>query len=229
MSEIPIVALHGNVGTADDWARLGIPNLEALDLWSFSDLSLDEFSMFLAEELVDKDERPLIAGYSLGGRLALESMARFPERWSGAVILSANPGLSDAAGRKTRFSADEEWAQKVRTVQWSDFLKEWNAQPILAGCPISEGQTALESRREAVAMGFDYWSLGHQGDLREALKSFKAPVLWISGENDSKYRAFGEEMADVFEDYRHVVLADHGHRCLSPAAAAAIADWRADQ
>tara|TARA_R110000850_G_scaffold145866_4_gene268083 strand:- start:1347 stop:2036 length:690 start_codon:yes stop_codon:yes gene_type:complete len=226
MSSPPIIALHGNLGAAHDWERLNIPGVDAVDLWAFSDLPLDEFAMFLTEEIVDSDDRPNIAGYSLGGRLALQTLASFPDRWGGAVILSAHPGLTDEAEKEARRTADGEWAEKARTLLWEEFLQEWNDQPMLSDSPVSKEQQAVESHREAVAMAFEYWSLGTQSDLREPLQEFEGPVLWITGERDQKFHRFGEEMSEVFGSFEHVVLPGHGHRCLTPDAAAVIRDWQ---
>jgi len=227
MSVSSIIALHGNLGSADDWERLEIEGMVAVDLWAFSDLSLEEFAMFLTEEVRPAGERPVIAGYSLGGRLALQAMSEFPDAWGGAVILSAHPGLDDEEAKEKRRDADEIWARKARALHWPDFLELWNSQPVLANSPASERQLGLEDRRDAIAMAFEYWSLGTQDDLREPLKEFDQPVLWITGAKDEKFHRFGEEMSEVFSNFEHIDLPEHGHRVLDPLAAVKIRDWLA--
>lgn len=203
-----IVALHGNLGAPQDWDALGISGIRAVDLWQYSNRSFAEF----AHEISHGDERPVLAGYSLGGRLALHAMAAYPERWSGAVIVSAHPGLPCVEDRIARRSSDATWAQRARELPWSEFLERWNAQPVLADSGISDGQDALESRRKAIASAFENWSLGLQEDLRPRLKRFSHPVLWVTGERDTKFTEIGREMAEVFSDYRHEIIPDCGHR-----------------
>lgn len=212
----PVVALHGNVGSPAVWDALPLTDLRAIDLWDYSALSFFEFAHELATKLTHGLENPVLAGYSLGGRLALHAMVIHPERWSGAVIVSAHPGLCCVEDRLARRVSDEIWAKDAREMEWKAFLKKWNRQPVLAGPErgIRGAQLALESRREAVALAFEAWSLGRQEDLRLSLRSFHAPVLWITGEHDEKFTRLGEEMAGVFTNFRHEVIPGCGHRVL---------------
>ena len=38
------LALHGNLGSTGDWESLGLPGLQAVDLWDHSALSYFEFA-----------------------------------------------------------------------------------------------------------------------------------------------------------------------------------------
>src|SRR4029453_9306410 len=49
----------------------------------------------------------VLAGYSMGGRLALALALRRPERVRSLVLVSASPGLADAEERAARRAADE--------------------------------------------------------------------------------------------------------------------------
>ncbi|NLT69201.1 MAG: alpha/beta fold hydrolase [Verrucomicrobiaceae bacterium] len=216
-ADTAILALHGNLGSAEDWNILSLSGIRAVDLWEHSALSYREFADELAGSLSVGLERPVLAGYSLGGRLALSAMAMHPERWGGAVLLSAHPGLRRAEDRLARRVSDEEWAQRAREMPWSDFLLTWNQQTVFGDGPAAptSGQIALEPRHEAIALAFENWSLGRQDDLRPALRSFRAPVLWITGEKDEKFTRLAAEMAEVFPDFQHVILPGCGHRVLA--------------
>jgi len=216
----PIIALHGNLGSPDDWSGLSLPGLRAVDLWAFSSLSFAEFADELATTMTEGLEKPVIAGYSLGGRLALHAMARHPERWSGAIILSAHPGLCCTEDRIARRVSDEIWARDARKMEWGTFLEKWNRQTVLDGGGgfATLSQLALESRREAIACAFESWSLGRQEDLRRSLSSFQSPVRWITGERDEKFTRLGAEMGGVFERFNHAVIPGCGHRLLHEGA-----------
>lgn len=211
-----IVALHGNLGCAGDWESLRLPNLRAISLWDDAALSLPAFAHKLAHELSDGLERPLLAGYSLGGRLALQAMAGDPERWSGAIILSAHPGLGSAEEKLARRISDSAWARDAREMSWHAFLEKWNRQAVFGEeAKITSEQLALESQRESIALAFENWSLGQQEDLGEKLRNFAAPVLWITGSEDGKFTTLAAEMQDVFPKWEHRIVSGVGHRLLS--------------
>lgn len=220
-----ILALHGNLGAKSDWEDLDIPKLTAVDLWEWSDLSFFEFAHELATSLSQGMDRPVLAGYSLGGRLALCAMAIHPERWGGAIIAGAHPGLPCAEDRMARRSSDAIWAKRARELPWPGFLKKWNEQPVFAAAEASQTQLDLESRRDSIAMAFETWSLGRQDDLRSSLRRFHAPVLWITGENDRKFSAFAEEMEGVFLNLTRMTLPGKGHRILGSEMSAEIHTW----
>lgn len=212
----PILALHGNLGTTADWALPGLPDIHPIDLWDHVDLDFHDFAEALAGPLSTGFEKPILAGYSLGGRLALHALAAFPERWSGAVILSAHPGLCCVEDRLARRTSDAIWAERARTMPWEEFLDRWNAQPLFGRVSeeLLSRQRGLEPHREAIAQAFEHWSLAGQEDLRPSLAGFGGPVLWITGEKDVRFTRIGEEMAAVFIDFRHVVVPGCGHRVL---------------
>jgi 2-succinyl-6-hydroxy-2,4-cyclohexadiene-1-carboxylate synthase len=210
-----ILALHGNLGCAADWETLALPDLHAVDLWEHSALSYFEFAHELATTLSSGLVLPVLAGYSLGGRLALYAMAMHPERWAGAVIVSAHPGLCCVEDRLARRVSDELWARDARTLAWPDFLVKWNGQPVFGGAAPTAASLALEPRREAIALAFETWTLGRQDDLRRNLRSFHAPVLWITGEKDEKFSALAAEMGEIFTDFHHEVIPEGGHRLLA--------------
>jgi 2-succinyl-6-hydroxy-2,4-cyclohexadiene-1-carboxylate synthase len=217
MSTSPaILALHGNLGSPADWDLPGLSNLHPIDLWDHVDLDFHEFAAALAGPFSRGLEKPVLAGYSLGGRLALHALAAFPDRWSGAVMVSAHPGLCCVEDRIARRSSDAIWADRARSMDWAAFLDQWNAQPLFGEVSpdLRMRQGALEARREAIATAFETWSLGRQEDLRSRLGRFTGPVVWVTGERDLRFTRIGAEMAEVFPDFRHIVVPGAGHRVL---------------
>ncbi len=209
-----VVALHGNLGSFQDWDCLNIAEIQAIDLWEQSHRTFTDFSAML-KGATKADS--FLMGYSMGGRLALHAMAANPKHWAGAVIISAHPGLCCVQERIERRISDEIWAKHAREMAWDEFLEKWNNQAVLGDAPVSKKQNHLEAMREKITLGFENWSLGKQNDLRSSLARFKNPVLWITGELDEKFTHLGEEMKNVFPDFRHVVIPDCGHRVLQDA------------
>lgn len=215
--------LHGAVGMAADWEyfaeRMAVSGHEvkALDLWSYqegAECSFQEFARKVCEEARGEEHPPVLVGYSMGGRLALHALLEDSEAWSGAMIVSAHPGLQDEGERILRMAADAEWAGKALTAPWVEFLEQWESQSVLQGtCMVSPADRRhLESRREAVARGFTSWSLGKQADLRSSLQEVAQPVVWVSGVRDHKFTVLAEELWAGMPNAFHLGPVEAGHR-----------------
>src|SRR5215211_6240852 len=67
-------------------------------------------------------DRPVIAGYSMGGRLALYLALRYPGRCAGLFLESTTPGLVSAGEREARRVADESKAKRLESGDFRAFL-----------------------------------------------------------------------------------------------------------
>ncbi len=140
----PLLLLHGYAGHPDDFgavaARLpagsralaepiyghrGHPETGAL---CFED-ELDR----LASRLRELALPPLhVAGYSLGGRLALGLVARHPALVARATLIGSQPGLRTEAEREARRRADAAWIELLERQGVGAFAEAWEAQPLFA-------------------------------------------------------------------------------------------------
>ncbi len=216
--------LHGAVGAASDWrglasglAKHGI-STRAVDLWRFlqcESVTMPEFGKRLnadAEGEVCRSDRRILVGYSMGGRLALHALLEGGP-WNAAVIISASPGLREPQEAIQRRSQDAHWATRALTESWSDFLHEWNNQPILGGAMRDEREDKkLIQRRREIARSFVDWSLGNQLNLWNRLTEIKIPVLWIAGENDEKFSAIAREASEKSPHFSLAIAPATGHR-----------------
>ena len=225
----PIIALHGNFGSTEGWADFPISNVKAVDLWQHANLSFPDFADWLVAEHGSETDPPILMGYSLGGRLVLNTMALYPDRWRGAILLSAHPGLQSVAEKEARLASDQEWARRVKEEPWEDVIRDWNEQAVLADSPPLFGSDDLEDKKDQLSSAFDNWSLGRQVDLKASLGRFTSPVLWVTGENDEKFTSLGSSMAQVFSDFRHAVVAGCGHRILNEEGAQIVNHWLAER
>lgn len=218
--------LHGNVGLASDWrgltdhlAQAGVAS-RAVDLWRFlccDALSLEQTAVALNAEAEAANGLPkVLIGYSLGGRIALHALLAAPQLWQAAVLISAHPGLESAAERSARAASDATWATRAFSADWSDFLREWNSQPILApDLPRSEtDQRRLMARRNEIARGFVSWSLASQAPLWDALPELPMPVLWLAGADDPRYCGYAQRAGQLNPRFERSLVAGTGHRCL---------------
>ncbi len=210
---IAISALHGAVGSPDDWtaleSSLGWP-MRKVNLWdSPPGLDLGAWGAHFC-----RTEKPggLLLGYSLGARLALHALLQAPDRWRAAVLLCPHPGLTSEAERRERTAADGHWAHLARSLPWEEFLQTWNAQPVLGAMPVAQTQRGLESHRSEIAASFDRWSLGRQRDLRAELSKIQVPVLWLTGSRDEKFTRLAAGCCEWLAQCRHRVIPNAGHR-----------------
>jgi 2-succinyl-6-hydroxy-2,4-cyclohexadiene-1-carboxylate synthase len=216
--------LHGAVGAASDWrsigsglAKLGI-STRAVDLWRFlqcESVGMSDFAKRLNAEAageVSRGQRRILIGYSMGGRLALYALLENGP-WDAAVIISANPGIRDPDEAAQRRSHDTHWATRALTESWSDFLSAWNAQPILGGALRDEREDKkLIQRRREIARSFVDWSVGNQRNLWNDLTGIKIPVLWVAGENDTKFSTIATAAAKLTPSSQIAIAPETGHR-----------------
>ncbi|QTN33130.1 alpha/beta fold hydrolase [Akkermansiaceae bacterium] len=216
--------LHGAVGAASDWRGMakalsasGI-STRAVDLWRFLEcesVPMPEFGRRLNAEAdgeIARAAHRILIGYSMGGRLALNALIEGGP-WDAAVIISANPGLRDPSEAVARRSSDTLRATQALTLPWQDFLREWNAQPMLGGAMRDSREDAkLIQRRREIARSFVDWSLGNQQPLWDRLPAIKTPTLWVAGENDVKFRAIAEEASALSGNFQLAIAPDSGHR-----------------
>ena len=211
-----IHALHGNLGSATDWDLLALPNLQTYDLWAHlearPELNLEVWGAGFSRSVPRDDPEAVLLGYSMGGRLALHALLAAPERWKGAIIVSAHPGLEEPEQRHRRLQRDRDWANQARTADWRTFLETWNAQAVFDQAPPSAAQWQLEPRREAIARAFESWSLGHQSHLQERLQACRVPLLWVTGERDPRFTRLAADLVPLLPNAEHVVLSRCGHR-----------------
>ena len=90
--------------------------------------------------------RYVLAGYSMGGRLALALALRRPERVRRLVLVSASPGLADGEERAARRAADDALAERIEAMGVEAFAREWAAQPLFAGQSAAVAALAHEDR-----------------------------------------------------------------------------------
>jgi 2-succinyl-6-hydroxy-2,4-cyclohexadiene-1-carboxylate synthase len=169
----------------------------------------------------------VLAGYSMGGRLALALALRRPERVRSLVLVSASPGLADGAERAARHAADEALAERIEAIGVEAFAREWGAQPLFAEQPAAVAALAHEDRlrRSAAEHAARLRGLGTgvMPPLWDRLGELSMPVTLVVGERDAKFRALAERMAERLPDGRIVVVAGAGHAVALEAPAAVAA------
>jgi 2-succinyl-6-hydroxy-2,4-cyclohexadiene-1-carboxylate synthase len=178
-------------------------------------------------------ERTGLFGYSLGGRLALGILARYPRRFRHAVIVSAQAGLETEAERAERRSADARFVELLRTRGLEAFVDAWQALPLWASqgslaaeVKLAQRQLRLRHRAEGLAQSLVHHGLGEMPNLRPFLASVTTRVDLVVGERDVKFVKLGRELQPLLGDAKLTVLPGAGHNLLleRPHACAAFLD-----
>ena len=160
-------------------------------------------------------EPHVLAGYSMGGRLALALTLRRPERVRRLVLVSASPGLADDEERAERRAADAALADRIEAVGVEAFAREWAAQPLFAGqsAEVAALAHADRLRRTAAEHAAQLRGLGTgvMPPLWGRLGELAIPVSLVVGARDAKFRALAERMAERLPAGEIVVVAGAGH------------------
>lgn len=223
-----VIALSGFLGRPEDWDLIPdlVPDgwsLLTIDLWAKPPVDYAAFADDLAKEI--KEQTPdakvrVLLGYSLGGRLALHALTTHTDLFDGAIIVSANPGLPSQRERDIRLQADAKWAERFRQDDWQTLMSDWNNQAALKTSNASASaphqapaltRNEADFDRSALAASLEVWSLGAQADLRAKIQQLARPIVFVTGELDSKFTVLASSLAHE-RLHEHVVVERAGHR-----------------
>lgn len=212
--------LHGFTGTPENFTALHAPEgSHAPVLGGHLDQPVvggfwDEVER-LAAQSIGCDG---LFGYSLGGRLALGILARYPHRFARAIIVSAQAGLTTEAERSARRQSDAELVTLLRVRGLPAFVERWQALPLWAtqaALPEELLQAQREQRlrhnAEGLAQSLLRHGLAEMPDLRSQLASVESRVDLLVGERDEKFVTLGRELASVMLRAHLTIAEGSGH------------------
>ena len=163
-----------------------------------------------------------LAGYSMGGRVALYLAVRHPERFTRLLLESASPGIADTTARLERLRQDRALARRLSSFSsepagFGTFLDDWYGQPLFASLQerpeLLKELIARRRENEPRQLGASLLGLGTgaQPDLWGELPSVTMPVLLVTGARDAKFDAIAASMAARLPCARREVFQDSGH------------------
>jgi 2-succinyl-6-hydroxy-2,4-cyclohexadiene-1-carboxylate synthase len=228
----PIVFLHGFMGSGSDWLPIAercagqffciMPDLpghgQNIELPLTRPLTFDSIADGLINLL---DQLGLdavnLAGYSMGGRIALFTALKYPQRVIRLILEGANPGIAGEAERRARVKADDERAAKLLAHGINAFVEQWYQlglfQTLQAHTQLL-AQTKTKRKQNNplwMAKVISELSPGRQPPVWDRLETLSMPVLLMAGALDSKYAELVKTMARKIPSAAVEIATEAGH------------------
>jgi 2-succinyl-6-hydroxy-2,4-cyclohexadiene-1-carboxylate synthase len=203
-----IVLLHGFGATRRGWDAV----VQCLDGQRYRPLALDlpghgeatalqPVTVEACTEWVQtlSPARFALAGYSMGGRIALRVALADPDRVSRLVLVSTTAGIEDDEARDARRDADAALAERLTAEPFERFVQSWRAQPLFADDPPEVNEAAREDQRRndpsGLAAALRGIGAGALKPVWDRLDELQMPATVLVGERDTRYRQIGERLA----------------------------------
>jgi len=161
--------------------------------------------------------RTHLAGYSMGGRLALHVAAKRPERILSLLTIGAHAGLEEEA-REGRRRGDEALAERIEKDGLEAFVNHWSSLPLFAGLerrgPAFVAQVRAERMTNHVAgltCSLRGMGAGVMEPLWSELSNLSFPCTFVAGQLDHGYVTSARRLAATVPDGRVEVVPRAGH------------------
>ncbi len=219
-----LVFVHGFLGSPTDWtAQMAAlapesrcyavslpghaPSVPPVHAWDDDDDAhardagsgmMDRACAMLIDGLSSQADlgKPILVGYSMGARVALQAALDHPDAFSGLVMISgAAGGLEGEGARKERRAGDLALAAQMRRDGLRSFFDAWYEQPLFEtfrSCPAFEAITEARLGTQdcgGLASALAGLGPGVQEPLASRLEELRVPVLILAGACDNKYVA----------------------------------------
>lgn len=206
-----VVLLHGFSGTRHVWdgvlAHLPAERYRplALDLPGHGEQAEAPRPITFdgcVESVLDRGpERFVLAGYSMGGRIALHVALAAPERIERLVLIGVTAGIEDEQERARRRASDGGLADDLERGSFEQFIERWRAQPLFAGEPADVSALARADQRrnrpDALAAVLRGVGTGEMRPLWDRLGELEMPVTVVVGDRDVKFQEAGRRMVEL--------------------------------
>lgn len=158
-----------------------------------------------------------LAGYSMGGRLALHVAATKPERIASLLTIGAHAGLDDDA-REGRRRGDEALAERIETDGLEAFVDHWSSLPLFAGLERRGPGFIAQARAErmtnhvaGLACSLRGMGAGVMDPLWQRLPDMTFPCTFVAGQLDHGYVSSARRLAATVPNGRVEVVPRAGH------------------
>lgn len=230
---IPIFLLHGFTGSGKDWDFLTtkLPAKYfpvAIDIIGHGKSDSPNEKAYYSEDNLVKQlhkviqyfgyEKNILLGYSLGGRIALSYLLKFPEYIQGLILESSSPGITEAKERILRIANDEKLAESINRIGIEKFVENWINQPFFSSLKNLSRQKfhELYERRilnnpVGISNILTEFSQGKMFPKWNLLEKLSFPILLISGALDKKYCEINKRFERMNKNVQIKIVENCGH------------------
>lgn len=175
----------------------------------------DSFSGRLDEVLARLEPGTVLAGYSMGGRIALHAGLRRADVLGALVLVGTSAGIEDEGLREERRAADERLADWMEGRSIEEIVDSWERLPVFA-TQSPELRDALRPGRLShdpaeLASLLRTAGQGVLPPLWGRLPEITCPVLVTAGEADDAYVRAAYRMSDLFPRGTARLIPGAGH------------------
>lgn len=230
-NKIPIIFLHGFTGSSKDWNFIfnSLPKKFfpiAIDLIGHGETdSPEELCMYSCGSIIHQlnlisekigIDKFVIAGYSLGGRVALSYSIKYHNKILGAILESSTAGIEAISDKKERVEHDLLLADKIKSEGMEWFMKFWLELPMFHSLKEKFDIDYIRNERAKnnviglsnMLAGF---STGLMSSYWQELKYLEFPVLLITGSEDQKFTDINRRMGELIPNVDLKIIDNAGH------------------
>lgn len=228
-----ILFLHGFCGSHASFSHIydSVPdewNIIAPDLLGHGDTESPKELLRYETEHQTADLRQILlhykaskcvtAGYSMGGRLAIQYAIRHSNGLKGLFLESTTAGFEDSTESLKRVEADQKTAGLIID-DFDEFLDTWNQKKVFE-TPVKIDEVLekcmMDIRRNQNPAGLAHSLLGFGTGVmpptQKFLKLIRCPVSVLAGEYDAKFIEKGREIHSKLKNSEFQIIEKSGHR-----------------
>jgi len=233
---VPLVLLHGFLGTPDAWQAVLAALPQHGPVWcpwlpghGPAPAAPADWATAVQALAAALPVGAVLAGYSMGARLALGAALEPGTALHGTLLIGGHVGLATAAERAERASQDATRSGALRSQPLAKFVDAWEAQPLFAtqrslpeAAQARQREARLVHDAHALAWSFDVAGLAQMPDLRAAVAAAQQPLHWLTGAQDTRFTALAASLVrPPWVTHRAVAGAGHNLLLEAPADVAA--------
>ena len=230
-----LVLIHGFFGDSESWQPLAMSlagyfrvllvdlpghGRSAAALLDLEDWPALAQALHRRIEEMDCQGKPIVVGYSMGARTAMQLATYAPDALGGLVLISGHPGYTDPDEAKARRIEDEMLAQRLEYQELEEVVQEWERKPIFRGQSdqARERQRYLRLNQHGPSLALALRRFGSGTCLRpENDLDVRCPVHIITGDRNSVDQERAEQMCNLFPNSEFTLMSGCGHNPLIEA------------